>query len=630
MFDSSRLVWEPKSPFSRVEAFRKFINRKHGKQLVNYHDLHDYSVQNYTFWIDLAEFLGVQFSVPPHADQILAQGKFPEIPTWFPGSRLNYAENLLQRKDDAIAITASNELGVVTHYTFRQLRQRVTVMAAALRVKGLRVGDRVAAIITNSITAVVIALAVAGIGGVYSGTATDMGTQGILDRYVQIQPRFVFAETEVVYSGKTIDLLPKVADVAKALAKSGLETIILLPSVKTGRVPKHSHIALSVSLDHFLSLNDGRDLVFQQLPFNQPLFILYSSGTSGPPKCIVHSAGGVLLQTMKEIALTYDINTDDTYLHYTTTGWMMWTYMLSTLALGSRLVIYDGSPFYPNVESFLKFVNDQGVSVLGISPRFLGEVQGKGIKPSDLAPFDSLRSIMCTGAVLTAPLFEWAQNAFSSRVHLVSGAGGTDVCTAFVTGTPALPVYAGEIQVKSLGMKIEIFDPFGKNIEGSGEPGELVCTRPHPSLPLYFWGDQNGSTLRKAYFEFYPGVWRQGDFIVLNPATKGMLMLGRSDGVLNPSGVRFGSGEIYAILEDKFAKQLDDSLCIGQRRPQDMDERVLLFLKMRGGCSLTKQLDSDTKYAICVGRSMCHVPSHIFAVQNIPVRRSPLLSTHLA
>lgn len=616
-FSHPNLLWKHAYPqHTSVENLRRMINRKHGLNLANFHDLHQYSVQNYAFWMDLWEFLKIISSVPPNPNQITIPGKLQEVPVWFPGARLNYAENLLYRKDDSIACTASGESGTITHCTYRELRQMVRNIAAALRVNGLKVGDRVAAVTTNSITSVALALATASVGGILSTTATDMGVEGILDRYRQIQPKFMFAETEVRYAGKIINLLPKIAAVVEALNSKGLQQAILFSSTATGKDLQYS-MPYTTSFSAFLRTGDNRELTFEQLPFCQPLFILYSSGTSGRPKCIVHSAGGVLLQTKKDLVLGLGVGPDDTYFQYTTTGWMMWQFVLAALACGSRTVIYDGSPFHPSIQNYLAFINEQGVSVLGTSPKFLSELLGRGLKPLEIGSFEALRVIGSTGAVLTPPMFDWTQQAFGKNVHLASISGGTDICAAFVSGSPALPVYSGEIQCKSLGMKVEVWDLAGNNIEHTGNPGELVCTRPHPSIPLYFWGDPSGQKFLQSYFSMYPGVWRQGDFMVVNPTTKGVMILGRSDGVLNPSGIRFGSGEIYSILE-KFNSVLEDSLCVGQRRPQDQDERVLLFLKMRIGQKLTPELEFDIKSAIRKSLSSRHVPAFVFAVEDIP------------
>ncbi|PSR79238.1 hypothetical protein PHLCEN_2v7096 [Hermanssonia centrifuga] len=541
-----------------------------------------------------------------------------EVPIWFPGARLNYAENILRHNGDAIAVTSVREMGAIENYTFRQLRSMVRQLAAAMRANGLQLGDRVAAIVTNAIDAIIIALATSSVGAILSSTAPDMGTQGILDRYRQVGPKFIFSETEVIYAGKTIDLMPKVSEVVQDLDSHGLQRVILLPSTKTGvdaKIP--SDIRACCTLSAFLATGDDRPLTFEQVSFAHPLYILYSSGTSGVPKCIVHSGGGVLMNGMKEGSFAYNMSSDDTYFQYTTTGWMMWNAMIPSLANGTRLIAYDGSPFHPDVRAFLKFVSDQGVTILGTGPRFLTEVQSNGIEPLKLASFDSLRVIMSTGAVLTAPMFEWTQEAFGPSVHIASVSGGTDICSGFVTAAPTLPTYAGEIQVKSLGMAVEIFDHEGKSIEDTGLPGELVCTRPHPSMPIRFWGDKNDEKYRKSYFDTYPGVWRQGDFMVKNPSTKGLIILGRSDGVLNPSGVRFGSAEIYSVLE-QFRDVLDDSLCVGQRRPEDKDERVLLFLKMRPGHQLSDSLSNSIREAIRKALSARHVPAYIFEIQEIP------------
>ncbi|KAI0755922.1 hypothetical protein BC629DRAFT_1584604 [Irpex lacteus] len=599
-FAQSRLIWAPKDPArTRVEGFRKIINRKHGLNLKDYHDLHRYSVTDYTFWKDLWEYLGIIYSVPP--EKILIPGKLAEVPEWFPGARLNYAENVLRHNGDSIAITGARETGKVKHVTFRQLRELVREMAAALRVHGLQKGDRVAAVITNHIDAIVIALASASIGALFSSTATDMGAQGVLDRYRQVKPKLVFAETEVVYATKTINLLPKVITVVKDLQSHGLERVILLPSAKTGQ---EAHVPAGIpncyTLRQFLARGDSRPLTFEQVPFNHPFFILYSSGTTGVPKCIVHSVGGLILNGMKEHVLSYDIGPDDTYFQYTTPGWMMWNSIIPGLSQGARLIAYDGSPFHPSLPAFLKFVNDQGTTIFGTGPRFLAEIQAQGIDPHKLAPFDSLRTIMSTGAPLTNQVFEWAQEAFGD-VHLTSVSGGTDICAGW----------------KALGMAVEIWDLHGKNVEETGTPGELVCVRPHPSMPVFFWGDKNNEKYKKAYFDMWPGVWRQGDFIVKNPKTKGFMILGRSDGVLNPSGVRFGSAEIYAVL-DQFRDEFDDTLCVGQRRPEDKDERVLLFCKMRPGVKFTDDLVQRVKSAIRQALSARHVPSYIFEIEDIP------------
>ncbi|KAH8093865.1 acetoacetate-CoA ligase [Cristinia sonorae] len=619
LFEHSRIIWRPTQPqFTPVESFRRIINHKRGLQLKDFHDLHRYSVEDYGFWEDLWDYCGVVYSVPH--EKVITEGRFKEIPTWFPGARLNYAENILRHDGDAIAVTAARESGEVSDYSYRQLRHMVRDMAAAMRANGLQVGDRVAAVVTNHISALTIALATASVGASFSSTAPDMGTQGILDRYTQIKPKLFFAETEVFYAGKTTNLVGRVSEVTQKLCRMGMERAILLPSSKTGKdlaIPKDVKIPNGMTLSAFLATGDGRPLTFEQLPFSHPFYILFSSGTTGPPKCIIHSAGGVLLQGMKDSLLTYQHDRNDTHFQYTTTGWMMWNAMIVNLSSACRIICYDGSPFHPDLRTFLRFISDQRVTYFGTSPRWMAELRGQGIKPLEVASFDSLKNMFITGAVLTPPMFEWTQQAFGPDVHLISGSGGTDICAGFVSGAPSLPVHAGELQAKSLGMKVQVFDYEGNNIEDSGQPGELVCVRPHPSLPLGFWGDDSGEKLRAAYFEMFPGVWRQGDFVAKNPKTQGFIFLGRSDGVLNPSGVRMGSAEIYSVLE-AFSTELEDSLCVGQRRPEDKDERVILFLKMRSGHKFTDELVEHIRKAIREARSPRHVPAFIFPVEDIP------------
>ncbi|KAI0284512.1 acetoacetate-CoA ligase [Russula brevipes] len=600
----SRLLSQHPAPQNtRVEALRRLINRKHGLQLKDYFDLHEYSVANYTFWLDLWECLGIVSSVPP--TKVMEDGYIKEVP-----------ENLLWRTDDATAITESNESGHVASYSYRELREQVRKLAAALKTHGLQPGDRVAAIIANRTTSVALVLATASLGAIFTSTATDMGVQGTLDRYRQVLPKFIFSETEAVYAGMTFDLLPKVKKVAQDLSSKGLEHIILLPGIKTGReVPQNKNLSA------FLASDNGRPLMFEQLPFGHPLYILYSSGTTGPPKCIVHCAGGALIQSKKELAVHMDLGIDDTYFQYSTTAWMMWPYMLAGLACGSRVILYDGSPFYPDVKAYLRFIDNQNITVHGTSPRFLSELQGRGVLPKrDVGRFEALRRLTSTGAVLTAPQFEWAQRAFNDRVILSSGSGGTDIFGAFVYTIPTHPVYAGEIQGKVLGMAVGIYDDAGKDVSESGIAGELVCTRPHPSIPVCLWGDDaRGTLFLKAYYDTYPGVWRHGDFIAMNPSTRGYIIFGRSDGVLNPSGVRFGTGEIYSVLErPEFATRVDDSICVGQRRTQDKDERVLLFIKMRAGHRLDEPFEQAIRTAIRAALSARHVPAHIFEVDDIP------------
>ncbi|KAF8891668.1 acetoacetate-CoA ligase [Infundibulicybe gibba] len=591
---NSQLLWEPITPaWTNIEVFRRMINRTHPElKLHSFQDLYRYSITNYDFWMDLWKYLNIIYSMPPESHS-----------QWFSGARFNYAENILRRSGDKTVCTELNEAGVTRDYSYRELKEMVAAMAASLSVHGLVAGDRVAGIMINSILPIVVALAAASIGAIFTCTSPDMGAKGVLDRYRQLKPKFVFMETDVVYAGKHNDLSEKMAEIVQDLRLHGLHLAVLLPGSQT-HSPK---IENSMFLHDFLATGDGRPLKFAQLPFSHPLYILFSSGTTGEPKCIIHSAGGILLQTMKDIGFSYGVGENDTLLQYTTTGWMMWNLMVAGLPLGGRLILYDGSPMHPNIPTFLRRIDEQGVSVLGISPRFLEEMHGQNIKPSAIGSFQALRSIAAGGSILTAPLHCWAHEAFGKHIRLMTAMGGTDICSAC---KPSM-LY---ISCKVIGMRLEVFDAAGNNIEETGEAGEMVCTRPHPSIPVGFWGDENGRKFREAYFSTYPGVWRQGDFMMVNPKTKGVIILGRSDGVLNPSGIRFGSGEIYSILEG-FSSLIEDSICVGQRRPQDLDERVLLFLKMRSGKWLSVQLVQEIKMAIKNGLSSRHVPMLITEVK---------------
>uniref|UniRef100_A0A0W0G8L3 Acetoacetyl-synthetase n=1 Tax=Moniliophthora roreri TaxID=221103 RepID=A0A0W0G8L3_MONRR len=511
----STIIWRPAEPaFTAVEAFRRAVNRKHNLSLKDYRDLHHYSVNNDTFWMDLWEHVGITYSRPP--DKVSTPGRSAHQLEWFPGAHLNYAENLLQRYDDRIACSALSEIGRVIDYSYLQLRQLVQSMTAAMKAHGLLSGDRVA-ILTNSIEAIVIFLATASIGAIYTSTAPDMGT-------------------------------------------------------------------------------------------------------TGTPKCIVHSAGGILLQVKKELAYGYGMSPEGTYFQYTTTGWMMWVLMMGTLSWGARVILYDGSPFHPDIQTFLKMISDQGTTVAGLSPKFLSEMRAKGIKPHDIASFETLQSLAVGGSILTANLHAWTQQVFGKSTRVFIGMGGTDICSAFVLSSPSLPIYAGEISCKSLGIKVEVYDNEGRNIEHTGQAGEMVVTKGHPTVPLFFWGDESGGKFHDTYFSTFPDVWRQGDFVVVNPETGGIQVLGRSDGVLNPKGIRFGSGEIYSILEriPRTSECIEDTICVGQRRLQDSDERVVLFVKMRSGYILTKAMRNRIRTAIRQHLSARHVPKFIVEVESIP------------
>ncbi|KAF5393333.1 hypothetical protein D9757_000565 [Collybiopsis confluens] len=657
-FTQPSLIWYPPNPaFASVEIFRRMINRKRE----DYSDLHQYSVNDYNFYLDMWEQLGV----------VVEPGKTLFQLSWFPGARLNYAENLLQHNGDGTACSAITENHVVRDYSYRQLRSMVADMAAAMRVNGLAVGDRVAG---NSPVLLFRGFEFhycnnsGASSNKYRGYLHKYGTrygskglhhsrdpnlfafdtdcanhQGILDRYRQIQPKFVFMETELFYAGRGINVRDKAKEVIESLNQVGLELGILLPSRISGQTCTPLNVANSISLEAFLSSGDKRPLAFEQLPFQHPLVILYSSGsylvpyaavniiekpgTTGMPKCIVHSAGGILLQIKKELTFVYNVGPQDTFFQFTTTGWMMWMLLIGGLSVGARIILYDGSPSHPSIQDFLHMINDLNVSVLGLSPRFLAEVQGRNpelklvLIIARIASFEALHTLALGGAIVTSPVHRWAQKTAFPNARVFIGMGATDVCSAFLVSLPSLPMYAGEISAYALGYKMEVFDESGKSITETGEIGEMVCTRPHPSVPLFFWGDDSGEKFRQTYFDHFPGVWRQGDLMSVNPKTGGIMVLGRSDAVLNRKGIRLGTSEIYSVLEDnpRIRAAVEESICVGQRRPQDDDERILLFVKMRPGKTFSPRLVESIKATIRKGLSSRHVPDYVFQIESIPV-----------
>ncbi|KAF7321978.1 Acetoacetyl-CoA synthetase [Mycena kentingensis (nom. inval.)] len=621
-FAESTHLWAPIQPrATSIDRFRLFVNQKHGLNLKDFHDLHKYSIERYEFWADLWDFLGIISSVS-YDDKarrrpivilaltirkIIIPGKLPTVPIWFPNARLNYAENLLNRRDDSVAVIAGSEPRRLpsgafkfprVEYTYKQLHALVRQMASALRAHGVVEGDRVACVLNHTIHPIIVALAATSIGAIFSVTGADMGVNAILDRYKQIRPKVLFIETEVVYNGVTNSLVSKAAEVLRTLKDYGLEVGVVMPSLATGKTIK---VENSISLADFLAKDTGSALIFAQLPFSHPVFIMFSSGTS-------------------ELRLHFDLRSDDVCFQYTSPSWMVWNVMLMNIGNGAKHVLYDGSPFYPDMRALLRFADETGTTLFGTSPRFLSELRGQGIDPYSIGAFQALRTISSTGAVLTPIMFEWTQKAFGAHVYILSCCGGTDIMSAFVTGSPTVDVYAGETSVKSLGMDVRVFDDDGKDISETGMPGEMVCARPHPSLPLYLWGDnEKGDKYTKTYYDMYPGIWRQGDLIVMNPATRGYKILGRSDGVLNPSGVRFGAAELYSVLEPLFATLIADAIAVSQRRPGiDEDERVILFVKMRTAGGLTDAAVKEMKDIVRRGLSARHVPEYIVEVEDIP------------
>uniref|UniRef100_UPI003AADA494 acetoacetyl-CoA synthetase isoform X2 n=1 Tax=Centroberyx gerrardi TaxID=166262 RepID=UPI003AADA494 len=573
-----KVLWYPDSKRNtQMDRFRTQVNKDYGLNLASYNDLYQWSVESYPeFWGEVWRFCGV-VSSNKYEEVVDVSKRISDVPEWFKGARLNYAENLLKHTDqDKVALYAATEANdEIVKVTFGELRRDVALFAAAMRKMGVQTGDRVVGYLPNGIHAVEAMLAAASIGAIWSSTSVDFGVNGVLDRFSQIQPKLIFSVAAVVYNGKTHDHMEKLTSVVKGLPD--LKKVVVIPYARSKHDTDLSKIPNSVYLDDFLASGRGEgdqfpQLEFEQLPFSHPLFIMYSSGTTGAPKCMVHSAGGTLIQHLKEHILHGNMTSSDVIIYYTTTGWMMWNWLVSALAVGASVVLYDGSPLMPTPNVLWNLTDQLGITIFGTGAKWLSVLEERNLKP-----------------------------------------GGTDIVSCFMGQNPTVPVYRGEIQTRNLGMAIEAWSCDGKPVWG--ESGELVCLKPIPCQPTHFWNDENGSKYHKAYFSTYPGVWAHGDYCKINPKTGGIVMLGRSDGTLNPNGVRFGSSEIYNIVEA--FEEVSDSLCVPQYNG-DGEERVILFLKMAPGQLYRPELVQKIKGAIRKALSARHVPALLLETRDIP------------
>ena len=553
---------------------------------------------------------------------------FPR-PPFFSGARLNFAENLLYPLcnpiEDSIAIFAATET-TREHVTWKQLRERVRQCTVALRDAGVESGDRVAGYLANHTYALIAMLSATSLGAIWTAVSPDTGVHAVLDRIQQIRPKVLFSDNAVMYNGKVHETQEKLQEIVQEL--SGLEIVVVFETVlnypfdlESIRVPQGKASLYS----NFVAKYQGAaEHHFIQLQPDHPLYILYSSGTTGKPKCIVHGAIGTLVQHKKEHDIACGMKPGDVFFQYTTCTWMMWHWLVSALASGVTLVLYDGSPFRPlNAKgdgelATPALIDELSITHFGTSAKFLSILEQKNVSPKELFPMKKLRAIYSTGSSLAPSTFRYVYHAFGPDINLGSITGGTDIISLF--GAPSLisPVYAGEVQVRGLGMAVEVWDFEGNNITDTGEPGDLVCVKPFPCQPIYFWGDDGSQVYKKSYFQTFPGIWHHGDFVRLNPATGGLIMLGRSDGVLKPAGVRYGSAEIYNVLLKHFP-EVEDALCIGRRRETDLDETVVLFLKLLPEKHISSDLTSHIQKVIRSELSARHVPSIICECPEIPV-----------
>ena len=589
----------------------RFVAERGEPAATDFASLYQWSIDRpQAFWAAAWDFCGVVASRP--YDEVVEH--FDRMPgaRWFPGARLNYAENLLRYRDDRLALIAANDRGHRSTYTYEQLAAAVGRTARALKALGVEPGDRVAGYLPNIPEAVIALLAASSLGAVWSSCSPDFGAQGVLDRFRQIEPKVLIAVDGYLDLERRVDLLARVKEVRRQIGS--IEHVVVVPYLDPPRLDLGS-LAGAVAWDDFLAGSPAGPPEFEQLPADHPLYILYSSGTTGPPKCIVHTAGGILLKHLTEHVLHSDLRRDDRLFYFTTTGWMMWNWLVGGLAVGSTLVLYDGSPFAPKVDILFDLAERERISVFGTSPKYLATIEKVHVEPAKTHDLSALRAILSTGAPLHGESFDYVYRAVKRDVRLSSISGGTELCGLFVVDNPIGPVYRGELQCRALGTNVQVFDDAARPIEN--EKGELVCTAPFPSMPLKFWNDPGDRTYLQTYFERFPGVWRHGDLAELNERG-GMVIYGRSDATLNPGGVRIGTAEIYRPVEQ--VPEVLDSIVVGQEWDGDM--RVVLFVKLREGLSLDDELARRIRDEIRRNATPRHVPAKILQAADIPRTRS--------
>ncbi len=601
-----RPLWSPSAQRVAQSNLRRFTAAINPR-LETYADIHRFSVNEpEAFWPALWDFCGVKCET--RGGRVLIDGDKMPGARFFPDARLNYAENLLRRVGDGDAIVFRGEDKVRRRMSWSELNGAVARMQRALAAAGIKAGDRVCAVVPNMPETIVAFLACASLGAIWSSCSPDFGEPGILDRFGQIGPRLLIACDGYYYAGKTIPLAEKIANVLKQLP-SVERTVVISYTGEAAAIPG------SVSFEDFLAPHGDAAIAFAQLPFDHPLYILYSSGTTGIPKCIVHRAGGILLKHLCEHVLNTDVKPDDRLFYFTTCGWMMWNWLVSGLAAAATLLLYDGSPFHPDERSLFDFAVEEKMTIFGTSAKYIDAVKKTGWRPSDTHDLAPLRAMLSTGSPLAPESFDFVHDAIKPDLHLASISGGTDICGCFAGGNPLSPVWRGEIQGPMLGMAVDLFDDVGRPLRGA--KGELVCTKPFPSMPAMFWNDPDGAKYHNAYFARFDNIWCHGDFAEVTEHG-GIIIHGRSDATLNPGGVRIGTAEIYAQVEQMPA--VAEALAIGQ--DWDNDVRVVLFVRLRPGAGLDAALTAAIKRKIRDGASPRHVPARIVAVADIPRTKS--------
>jgi acetoacetyl-CoA synthetase len=602
-------LWRPSpehAETANITAFRHAVETEWGVTLANHDALYQWSIDNIEqFWTSVWRFGGIVAS--KDWDEVLVDGHKMPGAQWFPGARLNYAENLLRRRDDGDALVFRAETGATRRLSFAALHDQVGRLARALRAEGVVAGDRVGGFMPNMPETIIAMLAAASIGAVWSSCSPDFGVRGVMDRFGQIEPKVLFAADGYFYNGKTVDSLERVAGITARSPSIGRVVVVSLAAEN----PDISGLDNAVHFADYLGDAPGGDIDFTQLPFDHPLFIMYSSGTTGMPKCIVHGAGGTLIKHHCEHRLHTDVGEDDRLFYFTTCGWMMWNWLVSGLAMGTTVMLYDGSPFYPDGETLWRYAADEGITIFGTSAKYIAALEKAGVRPKDGHDLSQLRAVLSTGSPLAPEGFDYVYDAIKADLCLSSISGGTDIMGCFALGNPAGPVWRGELQTRALGLKVEVYDDEGRPLVG--EQGELVCSKPFPSMPVSFWQDDDGAKYHAAYFDRFPNIWNHGDFVELTERG-GMVIHGRSDAVLNPGGVRIGTSEIYRQVEK--IDQVIEGICVGQ--DWDSDVRVVLFVVLRPGITLDDDLRDRIKAEVRANTTTRHVPAKIIQVAEIP------------
>jgi acetoacetyl-CoA synthetase len=603
-------LWTPSSSWVRGSSLYDFA-RKAGFSGENYEEIWQWSVSEIgEFWSKVWDYCGV---IGEKGEVSLENANKMVGANFFPEARLNWAENLLRRRDDGVALIFLDEAERERQLSFRELAHQVSLMQQALKQAGVVAGDRVAGYMPNMPETLIGALATASLGAIWSSASPDFGVQGVVDRFGQIEPKILLTVDAYFYGGKTVDCLSKLAEILPRLPSVG--KTIVFPFV--AEKPDLSALPSAELWGDFVAPFAATNLTFERVKFSHPLFIMFSSGTTGVPKCIVHGHGGTLLQHMKEHRLQCDIRENDRVFYFTTCGWMMWNWQISALASGATLLLYDGSPFYPSPYVLWDYTTKHGCTLFGTGAKYIDALKANGVRLKETYDLSTLRTLTSTGSPLVHESFDYVYEAIKEDIHLASISGGTDIVSCFVIGNPLSPVWRGEIQGPGLGYAIDAFSDNGEPMPDGAGSGEMVCTKPFPSMPVGFWADEDGSRYHKAYFDRFPNIWCHGDWIE-RTIHHGFIIHGRSDATLNPGGVRIGTAEIYRQVEQ--IPEVLESIAVGQA--WDNDERVVLFVRLKEGAILNEDLIGRIKARIRAGASPRHVPAKILQVADIPRTKS--------